>query len=92
MRDFFGAPITSGIYAREPLSLKKSHFKMVNAEGDLCGCVGELIFESSSCPAVDVPGMIDVMMLSMRILRGWGGGRMEVHVERGVQLLDFQDG
>jgi hypothetical protein len=59
--------------------------------GDLCGFVGEMIFESSSCPAVEVPS-VDVIMLSMRILRGWGEGRMEVRVERGVQLLDFRVG
>ena len=64
----------------------------------MCGFVGEMIFESSSCPAVEVPSVdvimlsVDVIMLSMRILQGWGGGRMEVRVERGVQLLDFQDG
>jgi hypothetical protein len=57
----------------------------------LCGFVGEMIFESSSCPAVEVPS-VDVIMLSMRILRGWGEGRMEVRVERGVQLLDFRVG
>jgi len=52
IKDLFGAPITSGIYAREPLSLKKSHFKIVNGEGGFVWMCGRVDFPEkflSSC-------------------------------------------
>ena len=51
------------------------------------GRVGEV--SSSAVPVQILKSRIDVIMVGVHVLWGWGGGRMEVRVERGADVHFF---